>query len=263
MNTALWRAKRVGHHRAIDNSTTANAGLLVRRGLKEWPKSGESDAVAGTAKAELIQRIAGMRAPDGYRWAYERWESATDGGAFSSVALDLIGRLYIGLTRDSALETGITVHHAWGMPLIPGSALKGISRQVARTSSTLKDRRDVIDWMFGSEDDARAECGAVVFHDAWWDPESEKGPFAAEIVTPHHTEYYNMGARHATDFDSPVPAPQIAAQGRFRFVVEGEAAWSRLALGLLRVALQRHGVGGKTTSGYGLFQTTAVARSCP
>lgn len=252
MSTALWRASR----RDIANSLTANAGLMVRRGLREWPKSGDSDTVAGTEKAELIQRIAKVTAPDGYRWAYGRWAKATTGGAFASVNLDLIGRIYIGLTRDSALETGITVHHAWGMPMIPGSALKGICRRAAKTSSTLKGRTDVIEWMFGSEDDTRPECGGVVFHDAWWDPDSGRKPFAAEIVTPHHSQYYNMGARHATDFDSPIPAPQIAAQGRFRFVVEGDAAWARLALALLNVALQQHGVGGKTTSGYGLFAET-------
>lgn len=253
MSTALWRRTRGDHQRAIENSATANAGLMVRKGLREWPKSGDGDAVAGTKKAGLIQRLATMAAPDGYRWAYKRWASATNGGAFASAQLDLIGRLYIGLTRDSALETGITVHHAWGMPMIPGSALKGISRRAAQTSSTLKDQSDVIDWMFGSEDDTRPECGGVVFHDAWWDPDCDCRPFAAEIVTPHHTEYYNMGTRHATDFDSPIPAPQIAAQGRFRFVVEGDEAWAKLALALLKVALQQHGVGGKTTSGYGLF----------
>ncbi len=256
MSTALWRDTPNHHQRAIADSTTANAGLMVRRGLREWPKSGDSDTVAGTEKAELIQRITRITAPDGYRWAYGRWKTATQGDTFKSIDLDLIGRLYIGLTRDSALETGITVHHAWGMPLIPGSALKGISRQAARTSSTLKERQGVIDWMFGSEDDTRPECGGVVFHDAWWDPDSGRKPFAAEIVTPHHSKYYNMGERHATDFDSPIPAPQIAAQGRFRFVVEGDKAWATLALSLLKVALQQHGVGGKTTSGYGLFAET-------
>lgn len=268
MSTALWRDTRNRHQESIAKSATANAGLMVRRGLRAWPKSGDSDTVAGTAKADLIQRIAGMAVPDGYRWAYDRWAMATTGGAFASVNLDLIGRLYIGLTRDSALETGITVQHAWGMPMIPGSALKGISRRAAQTASTLKDRADVIEWMFGSEDDTRPECGGVVFHDAWWDPASNKKPFAAEIVTPHHAEYYNMGARHATDFDSPIPAPQIAAQGRFRFVVqvesergnkENDRPWTKLVLTLLKVALQQHGVGGKTTSGYGLFESAGNA----
>ncbi len=253
MAIALWRETRCVHANEINNATSANTGLLLRRGLPQWPKKEDKVTTAGGEKAALITRLVGLPVPEGYRWAFDRWERATTGDDFDSAELDLLGRLYIGLTRDSALETGITVQHAWGMPMIPGSALKGISRHVAQTASTLKNEPDAITYLFGSEKDAEPECGAVVFHDAWWVPQPDAKPFAAEVVTPHHTEYYNMGKRHATDFDSPIPAAQIAAQGRFRFVVEGDPGWCKLALALLKLALTRHGVGGKTTSGYGLF----------
>ncbi len=256
---ALWR-----RHRAHDamRSTTVNAGLLLRRGLPQWPRKAErkadSGSTAGSEKAGVIARIVDLPVPDAYAWAYGRWQRATTGADFLADELDLLGRLYIGLSRESALETGMTVQHAWGLPMIPGSALKGISRHVARTASTLRDEAEAIAYLFGSDDDAHPESGAVVFHDAWWVPGSAATPFAAEVVTPHHGAYYAMGSRHATDFDKPVPAPQIAAQGRFRFVVQGDPAWARLALALLRLALTTHGVGGKTTSGYGLFAAPAT-----
>lgn len=259
MAIALWRK-----HRAHDamRSTTVNAGLLLRRGLPQWPRKTErkadSESTAGSEKAGVIARIVDLPVPEAYAWAYGRWQRATTGADFLADELDLLGRLYIGLSRESALETGMTVQHAWGLPMIPGSALKGISRHVARTASTLRDEADAIAYLFGSDDDARPESGAVVFHDAWWVPGSAATPFAAEVVTPHHGAYYAMGSRHATDFDKPVPAPQIAAQGRFRFVVQGDPAWARLALALLRLALTTHGVGGKTTSGYGLFAPPAT-----
>lgn len=237
-----------------DDSRRPNMGLMLRRGLAQWPddkQAGKSDK-AGNAKAALIGRIAQADPDPGYAWAYRRWCEATKAEGFAAIESVLIGRLYIGLTRDNPLETGITVGHAWGMPMIPGSALKGISRAVARMQ---KLPEDVIVYLFGAAtDDDSPEAGAVVFHDAWWVPNGK--PFAAEVVTPHHTAYYNLGIAHATDFDAPVPTAQIAAQGRFRFVVEGDAAWHRLALALLKHALAHHGVGGKTTSGYGLFDVS-------
>ncbi len=259
MDIALWRKSRqaVLPQNPTGNryGDSANAGLLLRRGLERWPDKQTGDSKAGNEKAALIADVAKLFVPEGYSWAYERWKAATknDGTRFDSTELDLLGRLYIGLSRDSALETGITVQHAWGMPMIPGSALKGMSRHMALTASTLQSEPDAIAYLFGSEDEAKPECGAVVFHDAWWVPQPGAMPFAAEVVTPHHTAYYNLGSAYATDFDSPIPAAQIAAQGRFRFVVEGDSGWCTLALALLKLALTRHGVGGKTTSGYGLF----------
>ena len=234
-----------------DDSLRPNMGLMLRRGLDELPSGnhvGQSEKT-GNTKAALIGRIAQADSDPGYAWAYRRWCAATTGDEFESVELALLGRLYIGLTRDNPLETGITVDHAWGMPIIPGSSLKGVSRMLARLQA-LPD--DAIVHLFGAAtDDDSPEAGAVAFHDAWWVPNGK--PFAAEVVTPHHAGYYNLGSAHATDFDAPVPAAQIAAQGRFRCVVEGDAGWRKLALALLNAALQWHGVGGKTTSGYGLF----------
>jgi CRISPR-associated protein Cmr6 len=243
----------------MPSTPTVNPGLLLRRGMHAWSQNN-----AGKDKAMLIDRVATVVPDAAYGWAYDRWRRiTTDADAteatkrFVSTEMSLLGRLYIGLTRDNALESGISVNHAWGMPMIPGSALKGISRQIVK-HTTLDGQTDAITHLFGSDDDAAPECGAVVFHDAWWIPDADAKPFVAEVVTTHHTGYYKQGMEHATDFDSPIPAPQIAAQGRFRFVVEGDPAWCRLAMALLKHALTRHGVGGKTTSGYGLFEERAT-----
>jgi len=37
-------------------------------------------------------------------------------------------RIVIGLGGESVLETDITLHHLYGIPFIPGSALKGLTR---------------------------------------------------------------------------------------------------------------------------------------
>lgn len=236
--------------------TNANAGLLMRRGMTHYQTgSSSSDAGKGrTEKQELIKRITTLNASDLYRAAFRRWKAATANGMrFTCFEAGLIGRLYIGVTRESALETSLTVHHAYGMPLIPGSALKGLARSIAR--ERLTDHPDALTWLFGADTKAdateMAEAGSIIFHDAWWVPNGK--PFVEEVVTPHHRDYYNLGSAAATDFDSPVPAPQIAAQGSFLFVLEGEPAWCEIARALLQSGLESSGIGGKRSSGYGYF----------
>ncbi|GIX35133.1 MAG: hypothetical protein KatS3mg126_0912 [Lysobacteraceae bacterium] len=231
-----------------------NPGLVIRRGLQRWDGAGQGGA--GADKERLIARLAGVRASGVYEWAFDRWCKATTGEAFDAQELALVGRLYIGLSRDNPLETGVSLSHAFGMPLLPGSALKGVARAAARAAGM---DAEVETYLFGSNpdetgaDEADHEVAAVVFHDAWWVPCGDAKPFALERVTPHHTEYYAGAIADATDFDSPVPAAQIAVQGAFRFVVEGPEGWRALAMGMLVRALTLSGVGGKTTSGYGLF----------
>lgn len=49
-------------------------------------------------------------------------------------------RLVVGLGTDNVLETGITLHHLYGVPIIPGSALKGLTRThlLLKIAETLK-----------------------------------------------------------------------------------------------------------------------------
>jgi len=240
-----------------------NPGLLIRRGITKLSEGSNQDQSgnSGIEKAKLIETIAKLKASQGYEWAYRRWLAATTGPLMDSRELTLSGRLYIGVVRDNPLETGVTVAQAWGMPFIPGSAQKGVARQAARRVGMDVDTDR---WLFGEysssadgETEEGSETGIVTFHDAWWCPHPQHRPFVADVVTPHHSDYYAEGANEATDFDSPVPAPQIAVTGGFRFVVSGPDGWRELAMGMLTRALTTIGIGGKTTTGYGLFHPSA------
>jgi CRISPR-associated protein Cmr6 len=225
-------------------------GLLLARGMTDWPADGEA---GGKAKAAHIAIITQLKASDLYLAALERWQKATaETGRFVSLQTNLIGRLYIGVTRENALETGVTTAHAYGMPMIPGSAVKGLCRAAAKR---LKLGDSARLYMFGNEtDSAEAEAGGLVFHDAWWVGKSTDKPFVREIVTPHHQDYYGSeGKTPATDFDSPIPANQIAVTGAFYFAIEGDVAWTGVAKRLLQMALADTGIGGKRSSGYGFF----------
>jgi CRISPR type III-B/RAMP module RAMP protein Cmr6 len=137
--------------------------------------------------------------------------------------------------------------------MIPGSSVKGIGR----SQSGCIQNKEVVEYLFGNDwgerDESAVISGGIAYHDAWWVPDGD--PFVSEIVTVHHADYYtSMGDKEATDFDSPVPVPQIATSGKFYFVIEGPQAWAELARHLIQQALLNNGIGGKRSSGYGYLK---------
>jgi CRISPR-associated protein Cmr6 len=167
-------------------------------------------------------------------------------------------RLIVGLGSENVLETGITLHHTYGMPVLPGSALKGLAAhycdQVWGESKTdFKKGGNYHKLLFGATDDS----GCIVFHDGWFVPDSESEPLKLDVMTPHHPKWLD-GSVPPTDFDSPNPVPFLSVAGRFHVAVSwhGPASdkalsWRDLAMKCLREALFHWGIGGKTTSGYG------------
>lgn len=224
-------------------------GLLLAHGLSSWP-SKESQS-----KAALIDKICRTKHSSFYQNALKRWKLIAEKNPehFFSFTGTLLHRLYIGVTRDNALETNVTISHTYGMPLIPGSAVKGLTRSVGEyLLGQEKINPKVFQWVFGDEDDA----GGLIFHDAWWECESQQeGPFVPEIITPHQSEYYRTKGQMApSDMESPIPAPQIAVIGSFYFMIEGDPEWTMFGAKLLQLGLQSWGIGGKKSSGYGLFE---------
>ena len=237
-----------------DDLKDAHAGLLMQRGLVEWSQDDKQ------AKADLIKKIARIPAPaleesSLYGLAFTRWVQATsDTSRFATLAAGISGRLYTGLNSAGTLETGISTHHTYGMPLIAGSSVKGIARSHAESLGLDKVHLTVL---FGDDSDSGSlKAGALVWHDAWFVP-ANTPPFAAEIITTHHQDYYNGKQPEADEMESPIPNQQIATQGSFYFVIEsapGAQAWAVYAQNLLSRALQTQGAGSKTASGYGYFK---------
>lgn len=57
---------------------------------------------------------------------YARWQAMTAGA--SAFTMRSQGRLLVGLGGKGVMEIGITLSHVTGLPYIPGSALKGLTR---------------------------------------------------------------------------------------------------------------------------------------
>jgi CRISPR-associated protein Cmr6 len=238
---------------AFNRDQVNHAGLLFSRGLEDWD---EDDGKRGKAFGKFIKRLTSIPAPEAYRKAYARWKKITDEepGRFARWVGQIDGRLFLGLGGAHVLETNVILNRTYGVPLIPGSALKGLARAHAR--NVLEDEwvRRVLFGFQSAAPDAIDEAGYLLFHDAWWVPDPADTPLTAEVVTVHHPEYYGSRGRiPATDCDSPNPSHQVAIRGSFLFVVEGVEYWAQLGMQILRDALENVGIGGKTASGYGYF----------
>ncbi len=228
-------------------ATAAHAGLILSSYLQSADDKGEG-------KRQLLDqaiKAAGAAGPL-YKLAFERWKTVTSGAETASADLSVLGRLIVGLGGENVLETGITLHHTYGMPIIPGSALKGLAahychREWGIQSPDLLEGGSHHRTIFGATDDS----GHVVFHDSWIYP-ADKTLFP-DVMTPHHGSYYS-GKEGAgpTDFDDPNPVTFLSVTGTFRVAVSCEnKEWADFTLKLLKAALKDWGVGGKTSSGYG------------
>ena len=255
----------------LDKTDGAHPGLLLQRGLTEHEERAEQDKQHEPKKTEHVANICAIQPTDFYERAFARWRKATsDARSFRSVTLALESRLFIGLAGGGMLETGCAISHSYGTPYIPGSSVKGVVRSHAEERFCMADElegRAICNELFGAQQDIHNPAGLaglISFHDAWWVPKSAKTPLVEEVVTTHHMNYYgDDGKEPATDFDSPVPNAQVAAQGEFLFVMAGPSAWLGLAEEILVGALCTRGIGAKTRAGYGYFKKEAVQPAEP
>ncbi len=241
-------------------------------------------------------------------------------------------RLVIGLGSESVYETGLTLHHIYGFPYIPGSAIKGVTRHHVVTSflaelfqkddlgvldktidvaeldnlkkeyrsanaeTVKKELRSALTVTRSDGDNAKnskpvvptdelvekllegwdeletvrdifgnqANKGKVIFLDAY---PTKPPTIKADIVNPHFPDYYReMGRKPPVDSMNPIPVNFLAVEDTpFRFAImarlENRALLEKPFGGKtisswVRAAIIEHGIGAKTSVGYGYFEDT-------
>lgn len=223
----------------------------------------------------LFKRAASSPPPDLYETAYWRWLARIGGLAgLRARIFEVRSRLIVGLGTESVHERSITLLRPYGVPQIPGSALKGLARHYLQarlgispfpnpapaTDEIIRtEQEQQFDALFGTT----AEAAYVTFLDAWWVPSraDDPGPLAEDVITVHHPDYYRSRGETSrsrdetsapTDLDDPNPVAFLSARGRFLVAVQGETPeWAEFALAVLERSLAKWGVGAKTSSGYG------------
>ena len=245
---------------ALSGHDTGHAGLLLECRLPLCLENA-ADLADQTRRQEyqnvLIEKACKWKGEDLYRLAFQQYRARLEQLGARTAEVRTLDRVIVGLGADNPLETSITLNRLYGVPLIPGSALKGLARSYLRNQvRTHLDQAEGPSWeecdrvLFGDT----SECGKVVFFDAWWVPDGEP-PLSKDVITVHHPGYYNPpGGKRLppTDFDDPNPVSFVSARGSFLVAVKSpDEGWTGFALKLLLQALEDYGVGAKTSSGYG------------
>lgn len=263
MRNAIVRALR---HKRLERGQ--HPGLLLQRYLCAPATGEQGDPEEKRALLEAAISAAGQaELRHLYKAAYERWcKSLPD--LTAATTLRTLGRLVIGLGSENVLETGITLHHTYGLPYLPGSALKGLAAHYCdqvwgEAEQKFKKGNEYHSLLFGTTEDS----GCIIFHDGWLVVEVNTNPLQMDVMTPHHPSWVD-GSAPPTDFDSPNPVPFLSVAGAFHVAVSWHGpdddypkavAWTELALDLLVVAIGDWGIGGKTSSGYGRMKEVDAA----
>lgn len=193
----------------------------------------------------------------------------------SSIKLNLDWRLAIGLGQASVYETSINLHHIYGIPFIPGSAIKGVVRNWVLSSYFAKEEGDAKTGayadegfcrIFGSPENSKLQNmqGAVRFFDAF---PSVRPTIKPDIMNSHYGKYYTEGLPPG-DYYNPNPIYFLTIQqSPFTFsvgtmpseeltinsgVFEGKDIME-VVNAMLNEALTMYGIGAKTAIGYGYF----------
>ncbi len=234
--------------RGVRRTDTTHPGLWLDKYLLDS---------SAEAKWRLVSEASGIRVPQVYTRFFERWcEALAAMGAVTRKAR-VVGRLIVGLGSESVLETAITLHRTYGVPMIPGSALKGLAAFYARhylDEATWGETSEAYRVVFGTTE----EAGYVQFFDALYVPGRgrNQSPLYPDVISVHHPGYY-QGNQPSADWDSPVPVPFVSATGTYLLAMRGPEEWVEAVFAILQSALKVLGVGAKTSSGYGRMEFLA------
>ena len=252
----IGRRERLRHVQSCPEST--HAGLWFERYF--------TDHQEDQSKRDLMHETARLTVPAIYREYFKMWSDNLPQNCCRAYA-EVTGRIVIGTGEKGVADAGITLHQTYGVPYIPGSALKGLTATYAnlRVNGFAEPTSRRIGpgpvapyhTMFGAEDSA----GYVTFFDALYIPGSavEDCPLVPDVITGHHSKYYVGNTPEApADWDSPVPVPFLTAIGRYLIALDGPKDWCDTALQILEMALRDNGIGAKTAAGYGRMRLLTV-----
>lgn len=269
-----------------DTDLTAHPGLLYERyvPLIYGDRPGEVADKRGTVRPEdrerLLRELVGIPVSPVYRAGWRRWYAAMSASAVTRV-VEANGRLLIGHGNPAPTEVGITLHQVYGVPVLPGAALKGVLNHYLAEWGGAEDAR----WRgVGYDDKGRprevpgdwhraifgappvplpdgtttpGSRGGVIFQDAWLIPRDDQPPLSVDVLTPHQGDYYRkFGEAPPDDWTEPNPVTFLTVTPGSRFLlaispVGKDRQAAELAMDHLLDALREFGIGAKTRAGFG------------
>jgi len=256
------------------------AGRLTTRNPEKAQRLREEADIAQTLAATQVEAkdAAQLRARHTRRFLGLFRSAFAQRGSLTIAQLE--GRLAINLADSLIQNAGICLDRLFGLPYIPGSAIKGVCRHAAldELKSTgaggQRNLFDVFCAVFGTADNdftngelrpfqhllsgqAENQKGAIAFLPAY--PVNE-ARVVVDLTNVHYPDYYRSGRVEDLQKEKPQPNPfpavETGAQFAFCLVLNGIAEDPTLleaATRWLEAALTVRGLGAKTASGYGWF----------
>ncbi len=234
---------------------TTHAGLWLDKYM-DYQNNKETEIRPG-----LVKEVSALPETEAYKAFYHRWEEALANFDAKKCEAEVKGRMIVGLGSESVLETSVTLHHTYGVPYIPGSALKGLAASYAhkRLGDKWKKGSEAYKVVFGDTNNA----GYIIFFDALYIPgtghkhNGKMQMLYPDVITVHHQKYFQETENALpADWDSPNPVPFLSATGKYLIALAAPALgsnspWLTKTFEILEHALRDMGIGAKTSSGYG------------
>lgn len=272
-------------HTPPANRGTGHPGLWFERFYNRYQSDWQADT---TAKRDFLQSLLGHGENAHQCQVGKANVLQQQANALTAIAQQQGGvtierqsgwHFVTGLGNPHPVENGLTWHPVLGVPYLPGSAVKGITRawlELNDYDAQVRKR------LFGSDDKDPREAsafagepelisGEVIFFDAL---PVEPVTLMIDTMTPHMDKWYESGdkqpggaANTPADWHAPSPVVFLAAADVvMRFAVaprlrpgmtddqrEEANALAELASQALSDALEHLGAGAKTAAGYGTF----------
>jgi CRISPR-associated protein Cmr6 len=152
--------------------------------------------------------------------------------------LKTASRLVVGLGAGHVLETSLTLHHIFGIPYIPGSALKGEVRMVnfweivsEENKKSDKEIQELQEQLYDKEisnSDSNEILkhkllfgtqkfkGLLVFLDVYPEVQNNQQIFELDVMTTHYQGYYTKN-QVPGDWENPNPIPFLTVKKGITF----------------------------------------------
>lgn len=232
----------------IAGSGSANTRLILNR-VTGATKSDEKEIAAAKRAWIAVRAAKGDASLRSNLLARRRAAVAVltaQGMSSVEVQLQVLTPLAVGHSgAGSTNDNSLTLHAISGDPVIPATALKGVTRSVGPDNDAL----------FGTagNDDDTGTIGAVIFL-----PALAEGVLTLKpaVLTPHAREYYTThGSTPASGHQSPLPVEFLTVRsGVFVGHILGLEAMVAEARRRLVEAVDELGVGAKTGAGFGYMK---------
>ncbi len=193
---------------------------------------------------------------DYYKLKIEEYQHSIQKFNPKIIKLETSYRLVIG-SEQSIYESSLRLHHIYGIPYIPASAIKGVLRSyIIIEKFDSKEEKALEDKDFKKVFGSQEQEGRVIFFDAF---PTSKPKLKVDIMNPHYGHYYNDG-KAPTDDKNPIPINFLTVEEtEFKFFIASKDSLESFKIKdksigeWLKEALHNHGIGAKNAVGYGYF----------